>query len=240
VQYLGGKSRLAKKFAPILDAALLTKEGRLVEPFVGGFNIVPALTEVKEAVCTDIHPGLIRMYQALQDGWQPPTDVSEEEHAEAKALDDKSARSAFISFACSFSGMEWSGYARGGKRANGEPRNYAAEGARSLTSKFPMVTPCLFKCLSFSDIPELKPAVFYCDPPYRGTTGYKTGAFDHARFDSWCESLVECGHDVFVSEFNAPEHWDVVWQIERKIHIGGKKTKTDKLFRVTPKQGVTS
>lgn len=51
-KYLGGKARLVPKFAPILLAALRVAGGgdadraALVEPFMGGFNVVPALRKI--------------------------------------------------------------------------------------------------------------------------------------------------------------------------------------------------
>lgn len=65
---------------------------------------------------------------------------------------------------------------------------------------------------SSNELDILSGDVVYCDPPYRGTTGYKTGTFDHDAFDTWAEEQVTKGAQVFVSEFNAPPHWEVVWE----------------------------
>ena len=43
MQSLGGKSRLAKKFASVLLDALNENSGaRSIEPFIGGYNVRPA------------------------------------------------------------------------------------------------------------------------------------------------------------------------------------------------------
>lgn len=44
-------------------------------------------------------------------------------------------------------------------------------------------------------------------------------------------------HDVFVSEFTAPDHWEVVWELERTLALnntgtGKYKKRVDRLFKV--------
>ena len=75
-----------------------------------------------------------------------------------------------------------------------------------------------------------------CDPPYQGTTGYKTGAFDHGKFFNWCRDQAK-KNVVFVSEYNAPDDFECVWQGEVKTNFASqRKTAThnavEKLFRV--------
>jgi DNA adenine methylase len=80
-------------------------------------------------------------------------------------------------------------------------------------------------------------STFYCDPPYRGTTGYRTGAWDPAAFDTWCEARARESHEVFVSEFTAPPHWPVVWEkVRRETCSGGTGgDRLDRLYRVVPR-----
>ena len=78
-----------------------------------------------------------------------------------------------------------------------------------------------------------------CDPPYQGTTGYKTGAFDHDRFFEWCREQAK-KNVVFVSEYNAPEDFECVWQGEIKTNFSSTRKKAthnavEKLFKVNPK-----
>ncbi len=46
-------------------------------------------------------------------------------------------------------------------------------------------------------------AVVYCDPPYKGTEGYKNRTFDHERFYDWCEETAKRAR-VFISEYDMP------------------------------------
>ncbi len=231
MQYLGGKARLAKRFAHILDAALVEKGGRFAEPFVGGFNLVRNLENVREATCSDIHAGLINMYNELKRGWVPPSSITEEQYKKLKAAKGLDPLSVFASFACAFAGIEWGSYERSGDT------NFAAVGRRSLLRKKEYMEQVEFQSCSYTQLLLEEPSVVYCDPPYANTTKYKTGDFDHKGFYQWCEDLVRDGHAVFVSEFSAPEYWEVVWEIERKIKINPTKNhkRIDKLYKVCAK-----
>ena len=132
MQYLGGKQRLAKLFAPVLDEALALGSGRLIEPFVGGFNILPSLAYARSALCADIHPGLIALYQALQSKvYVPPENLSEDRYQQLRLSSNwDDPNTAFAAFGCSFGGKEWGGYAR-----NAKGDNYALRARKSLLKK---------------------------------------------------------------------------------------------------------
>ena len=84
----------------------------------------------------------------------------------------------------------------------------------------------------------LENCVVYCDPPYEGTTGYKTGAFDHTEFWAWCRKTAE-RNSLFVSEYNAPTDFVCVWSGEQKTSFASgvnaaTNTATEKLFTYNP------
>ena len=65
---------------------------------------------------SDVNRPLITMYKALQDGWIPPSTVTEEMYAEYKGIQDaEDPLTAFIGIGCSFSGKWFGGYARSGE-----------------------------------------------------------------------------------------------------------------------------
>lgn len=75
-----------------------------------------------------------------------------------------------------------------------------------------------------------------CDPPYEGTTSYKTGTFDHAKFWDWCRKMGK-KNSVFVSEYNAPDDFECVWQGEIKTNFASQRTTAthkavEKLFKL--------
>lgn len=231
MKYLGGKSRLAPKFAPILLERLQPGR-RIVEPFVGGFNLIPAMRTLtagrtpqpERAWCSDVHPGLISLYRALRAGtFNPPEVLTEVEYRELKRTCDwTDPRTTFAAFACSFGGKEWGGYAR----AHKDPKNYAAEGRRSLLRKATAMGGVTFRCCDYRKVPVRAGDVVYADPPYQGTTRYKTGVFEYPPFYAWCEAMAAKGAAVFVSEFTIPDRagWEVVWSTTRQTQVEGRQS----------------
>ena len=81
------------------------------------------------------------------------------------------------------------------------------------------------------DIP--KNSIIYCDPPYQGTTKYKTDVFDYNKFWNWCRSMSTNGHKIFISEYNAPSDFTCIWQKEvanTLVKNTGEKKGIEKLF----------
>ena len=223
MQYLGGKCRLAKKFAPVLQSAL-ARLPVFYEPFVGGFNILPALggIELERAVCNDWHPGLAVLYRAVRDGWDPPRTLTEGRYQELRTEADwTNPETAFAAFGCSFGGKEFAGYAR-----NSVGDNYAARASNSLLRKRPYMEGVEFQYGDYEARDPNEECVIYADPPYKGTTKYKSPEFDYSRFYRWCERLVDDGCRVFVSEFTVPDRdgWEGCLVYEPRYACGWKIT----------------
>ena len=79
---------------------------------------------------------------------------------------------------------------------------------------------------------RVKPGgIIYADPPYKGTTGYSCGAFDHEAFYDWCAARK--GH-VFISEYWMPEdRFEAVWEKDVLCTFSSTNNKrrvTEKIF----------
>jgi hypothetical protein len=84
MQYLGGKSRIANKLAAFIKERHPNSD-TIVEPFMGGGAMTTALAPLfKKVLAYDINQDLILMWQALKDGWVPPTDLSELDYKKLK------------------------------------------------------------------------------------------------------------------------------------------------------------
>lgn len=55
--------------------------------------------------------------------------------------------------------------------------------------------------LSFEKLHFKSNSIIYCDPPYKGTTEYKEGGFNHDDFFEWFANLP---YPAYLSEYNAP------------------------------------
>ena len=179
-----------------------------------------------ERIANDVHTSLIMMWQALQNGWIPPKEVSEQEHKEAKKMSD-CALKAFAGFGCSFGGKYFGGYAR-----NSIKNNYALSAHNSCLRKKKLFKDVTFFNKSYLDFTP-KNQLIYCDPPYKDTSRYNTTAkFDSALF--WA-TMREWSKDnlVFISEYQAPEDFKRVWQKEKKLSIRSKngcEIRVERLF----------
>jgi len=232
VQYLGGKSRIAKRVAASVNEI---RRGRLVwEPFCGGLSVSVALGG--RVLCTDAHPALIALYQAVAAGWDPPATLTEDEYRAARTLPDSDPRKAFAGFGCSFGGKWFGGYARANES---HPKGYAEISRRRILSNVgELVTRgCEFACLDFLAVePHPIDALIYCDPPYAGTTGYAM-TFDVERFRDRVAAW-SAFTDVVVSEYAMP--WGrVCWEqpVRMSVAGGGQSAmgaRTERLYRYGP------
>lgn len=210
MQYLGGKSRIAKPIADIILAARGSR-GLYVEPFLGAgsvaLRVAPAF---RQAVLTDSSPDLVKLWKAVQRGWVPPTTLSEDDYRALRHAKPSALRG-FAGFPCSFGGKWFGGYARDPKGG----RNFAESASRSMVMRGETLRSALIMRADYRDVVtsvNLADAVIYADPPYADTTAYgNVEAFDSELFWQNMKRCVKGGAIVFVSEYNAPKGWHEAW-----------------------------
>lgn len=177
MQYLGGKTRIAKQLAAEIDK--VRRPGQWVwDAFCGGLSMTKALSVNGPVYSTDACAPLVNMYQALLAGWDPPASLTEDEYLACKALPDTDPMKAFAGIACSFGAKWFAGYAGRSRPAYRRPIEGAQKKVR-LDRAFANVQLVDFVSVE----PRSVDGVLYLDPPYAGTVGYGgVAAFDHARF----------------------------------------------------------
>lgn len=198
-------------------------------------------------ISSDANPALVSLYQALRDGWDPPTIVSEDEYRAARGLPDSDPRKAFVGFGCSFGGKWFAGYARSkdpkDARSTGA-RTYASQCRNSLLEDLAALRPAGWTVahLNFLDVDpaaEERPedTVLYLDPPYAGTEAYgATAPFDHGLFWRRVHEWAQRTH-VFVSEYNCPFVAPPVLEFTHDLSVAGgvqKDARTERLFHFHP------
>lgn len=229
MRYFGGKSRIAKDLAKVLNPVC---DGKVfVDLFCGACNVVENITKAKERIANDNNPYLIALMQGIQDGWVPPKEVSAEEYNHTmNHLDYNPVLSGFVGVGCSFGGGWNNGYGRNGKVR----KSLAEEAYTSLLKQKDKLDGVCFTCNSYDNhyIPES--AVVYCDPPYRGTSNkYYDRDFDYDKFLDWVEDNKD-KYDIYISEYKEnlecyPSTYEVVWEKDssrcvRAKHKPGKTT----------------
>lgn len=230
MKYMGSKTRHAKYILPIILKDRKPNQ-YYIEPFASGMNTICLVDGPR--IANDNHYYLIELFKAIQKGWEPPDTVGEETYQDVR-LNQKGYEPwfvGFVGFGCSYSGKWFGGYARGNTN-NGEPRNYALESKRNLLKQRDGLRGVEFHNTNYYDFPLPNNSIIYCDPPYQGTTKYKCG-INYDGFWAWCRELVNSGHGVFVSEYNAPLGWGCIWQRRVNntlVQNTGSKQGVERLF----------
>ena len=233
MQYFGGKAKIAKELSKELQSRL--KEGQaFIDLFCGSCNVVSKI-KAPLRIANDLHKELIALHKAVQEGWVPPSSVSELEYKEIKNSNEvPDYLKAFVGFGCSFAGRYFEGYARGGRQ------NYASGSANSLLKKHTTMQDVIFTSGTYSEIDIPDNSLIYCDIPYKSSTKkYKYGWFQHEEFYLWAKEMKDKGHTVLVSEYlqNLPEGWTVEWKHESKMSVRNKEGVQESTIEVlmTPK-----
>ena len=231
MKYMGSKARIAKHILPImLEEAKKHGIKKWVEPFVGGANMIDKVPESFDRVGYDLNPHTAAALIGIRDHLEElPCHVSEDFYKSIKKTDPDPINS-WVRFECSFGAKLDNGFARNAKGAN-----YAQMGLNLAIKQSPKIQNVQFICNSYENL-SFENTLIYCDPPYQGTTGYKTGSFDHDKFFDWCREQAK-KNIVFVSEYNAPDDFIEVWQGEIKTNFASTRKKAthnavEKLFRV--------
>lgn len=229
---MGSKNRIAKHILPIMiEEANVKGVSTWVEPFVGGGNMIDKIPTTFKRIGYDLNPHTILALTAIRDFVNElPTEVSEEYYKVIKNKNPSTPIESWVRFVCSFGGKLDNGYAR-----NKVGQNYALCGVKNAKKQSPFLQGVELIQGSYENCSHIENAIIYCDPPYEGTTSYKTGSFDHAKFWDWCRTMAK-KNMVFVSEYNAPSDFTCVWEGDVKTNFasqrtGATHTATEKLFK---------
>jgi len=233
MKYMGSKNRHAKELLSIILKDRKPNQ-YYVEPFCGGCNLIDKVSGNR--IANDIHFYLIEMFKALQNGWQPPDNISEKEWYDIKDNKDKydSRLVGFVGFGCSFSGKWFGGYARGNQN-NGLPRNYCSESKRNVLAQVQGLQGIEFFNKNYWELEIPHNSIVYCDPPYENTTKYKD-SFDHKKYWDWVRFVARSGSKVYCSEYVAPNDFACVWskKVNNTLDLNtGAKQGWEKLFVFT-------
>lgn len=227
MQYFGGKQRISKQIVEVLNEYRKGNQP-LVEPFVGGCNIISKMSG--ERYCYDINEYLIEMYKAVQNGWTPPAIITEEEYDYIRNNKDKDKPlTGFVGIGCSYSGKWFGGYAR-----NKTGRNYCLNAHNSILKQLNEIRDIKFDCKDYKEL-EFDGCLIYCDPPYKDTTKYPIiGEFNTEDFwnvmRNWSKN-----NTVIISEYEAPYDFECIKEIHTKTDIrnsdGKRENRVERLFR---------
>lgn len=229
MKYMGSKNRYAKELLPIILKDRKPNQW-YVEPFVGGANLIDKVDGNR--IGADLNPYLIQALVSIRDSLSElpknSIDFTEAKYKELMKRDSYKHKG-YAGFAFSYGGKWLGGWSRDGAGK----RDYVTESYKNAVKQSPNLKGIEFVCCGYENLEIPKNSVIYCDPPYEGTTKYKDD-FDHDRFWDWCREMVKLGHDVFVSEYSAPDDFVCVWSKEVNSSLTkdtGSRKGTECLFK---------
>lgn len=247
MKYMGSKARFSKDILPIILKDR-KPEQYYVEPFSGGMNMICEVDGNRIANDKNYH--LIEMWKGLMNGIEYPRDITKDLYSVARDIynNKKSRFEHLMNMTDDMVGwIGWMGSANGrffdggysGKSNTqiGTVRDYIQEAIRNIEKQIPKMIGVQFENKDYTELQIPNESIIYCDIPYHGTKQYSTSKdFNHLDFWNWCRENTKRGHKVFISEYNAPDDFECVWQKEAKSSlsangkIGGSKLSIEKLF----------
>ena len=235
MKYMGSKNRIAKHILPImLKAATENDITTWVEPFVGGGNMIDKVPTTFKRIGIDYNKHAIQALIAIRDMVEYlPNELTEMDYKQLKGGDPEPIKS-WLRFVASFGGKFDNGYARQGNSLKYRSTPLQ-EGIRNAQKQSPNLRGVELINGGYNENSDYRNCLIYCDPPYKGTTSYKTGSFNHDEFWQWCRDMSH-NSTVFISEYNAPEDFKCVWEGGLKTNFasqrdGATHKAVEKLFK---------
>lgn len=243
MKYMGSKSRIVKRIAPIIQKCI--DDNNIVdyiEPFVGGGNVIDHIS-CRRRVGYDKNEYVIELFNYLQGGGklidECPRSLYDSVKQEYIAGSDKYDKwmTANVGFLASYNG-KWfdGGYAHPvyeHTKTGDRYRDYYQEAKRNIEKQVGKLLDVKFVSCDYTDLDlsQVTNAMIYCDPPYSNTTKYKNAEeFDYEEF--W-ETMRQWSkrNFVLISEQSAPEDFSCIWSADVFRSIGiGSFVATEKLF----------
>ncbi len=229
MKYMGSKARIAKYILPIILKDRKPDQW-YVEPFVGGANMIDKVDGNR--IGADVNPYLIKALKLIQDNHElipkDNTEYTKEMYLLARESNLSDPVDCFAMFNYSFGATFKGAWAK-----NSRGSDYVKECVRNVLKQSDAIqgVNIINSCYKSLQIPNN--SIIYCDPPYQSTFKYKgTGNFNHIEFWQWCRERRDDGHQVFISEYNAPDDFVCVWKKEINSNANAKATSTaiEKLF----------
>ena len=234
MKYMGSKNRIAKYILPIILKDRKPNQ-YYVEPFVGGGNMIDKVDGLR--IGADANKYLIAMWNGLQNGLDKPMEIPKELYSRARTEYNNGTNIEFNDFMIGWIGWMGSFNGRffdGGYSGKTETRNYIDEQIRNTLKQVESIRDVNFIHSDYKNLELPKNSIIYCDIPYKDTKQYATSKeFNHNEFWEWCREKSKEGHQVFISEYSAPEDFECVWSMEVTNSMNTTKTTRpiEKLFR---------
>ena len=187
-------------------------------------------------LASDKNKYLIAMWKGLQENRERPREISKELYNKARTEYNNETNVEFDDFMIGWIGWMASYNGRffdGGYSGKASGRNYVDEQIRNTEKQIAKIQHIDFLSNSYNKIDYPTNSIIYCDIPYKDTKQYSVSkGFNHILFWDWCRNMTKQGHQVFISEYQAPNDFICVWEKEVTNSMNTTKTykPTERLF----------
>lgn len=237
MKYMGSKNRIANEILPLM---LKNRNDRtFVDLFCGGMNLSDKVDGKR--ICNDSNKYLIAMWKGLQENRKRPYTIDKSLYYKAKNEYNNNTNNEFddfligwIGFMSSFRGIFFSG----NYLNMTDDRDYISEQIRNTEKQIDKIKDVTFVNCNYDEVELPENSIIYCDPPYKGTRKYpNTEKMNYEYFWQWCREKSKT-HDVFISEYNAPDDFECIWskQVTNSMHTNKTYKPTEKLFKYVQKR----
>ena len=252
MRYAGSKRRFARYIVPILETEINKHPDTVfIDMFMGGANILSEVDSSSIKIGIDNNHYMISLWDHLKYyGYKDiPETISEEEYYKIKQSvvnNDKKYNPWLIGYVgtcCSYGGAWFNGYAHFNPNKNEDHIKEARNGLIKQYNNFKNMDDTIFLEMSYDEFNFRKDTdyVVYCDPPYFDTKKYMSD-FDNNKFWGYVRKTSKEFPNIkfFISEYNAPDDFKCIWQMEKKDGMSTTKkgirqnTKIEKLFVFNP------
>lgn len=191
-----------------------------VEPFLGAASVATHVT-IPNKYLSEIQSDLVELWRSALAGTFNPKRINDDEYKliARNEMQVTPEDRAFYATACSFGGKWFGGFARGqdfhqiGINSIERKRRLLEEHSDSITITNESYEQAVERHRGNPN------TVFYFDPPYQGTTGYKgTPRFNNGRFWDVVRDISR-DHVVFVSEYTYPDDFVPVQTFNSQITL---------------------
>lgn len=244
MKYMGSKNRIANEIVPILEKNFEENNCEIfIDACCGGCNLIDKINPNIPRYANDINEYLIEMFKGLQSGLVYPELIDKEFYSKVRT-DFNKKNGVFtkdfigwVGFMASYNGRFFDGGYSGHNfiTKNGSVRNYIKENINNINNQMQLLSNVVFSNKNLIDINPKVKSLIYFDIPYKNTKQYSCSKnFDYDVFYKKCQELKNDGHIVFVSEYEMPHNFSLVWEKEIKTSINPTKTQLvkEKLFTI--------
>jgi|UniRef100_A0A6C0D122 DNA adenine methylase len=223
--YPGGKKYKGKEIANIIyeESTIFAEESDFkikgyCEPFCGMMGVyrhIPKLfSQYKlKYKAGDRNNYLVKLWKAIQNGFDPPTTCSKNMYYKMKTSNDQSLNAIFLGFACSIRGIF---------RGTFFPPNNVKHQAIQMKEIGKEIIDVNIKGCDYTKFSNLSGYIIYCDPPYKNTGNVYSiedkydSDFDYSKFTDWCINMSK-NNIIFISEYKKPcKEAVLVWKRDKE------------------------